>query len=421
MPVQHKHDGGIQPGDDDLTLPRVATFLMYVGPGAAIGFYLSMVGFYVAHFESRVFYLAMIFCIYLPAPLLWLLQQRFDAWFDATYTAQVAYAVRVMGMTVLLMCVTLCWAASAQTPYFVLAMGFAIGVCSQTIILSSGQLMGVMHPSLTTYIQLGFLAGCSTPVAVVLLSGFSPTSHLWKFQMVVLVVPALCLVCACLLLYIYLTQDIFQSTCLQLTTQSLHEIASRDDLFYDTAPSVRQKSDPGVVPYWVWLWCGYASFSMCCSTSVMALTAFFGNPAMAQTLGLSKLFVDVLGAILSLPLPQLESFSQNPWHKFLLMCGAVRTFLFSVLMVHLGGPHFSGGVILLIWVLFHGIHAVTGPHASVTIAAFVDMSDRKRVMRVLQGSKESGAIIGLSLASAVLVPALNLGSHWPAAGRSIVA
>jgi len=402
-------------------MPQIIAFVMQVGLGATMGFYFSMVGFYTANFESKIFFLAMIFCMYLPATLIWLLQGRFDAWFDATYTAQVTYVFRVVGMLVLLIFLTLYWAIGPQTPYFVLATGFGIGVCSHTILSSSGQLMGSLDPSLTRYTAFGYLAGGTTPVVIVLLSGFSPTSHLWKFQMIVLTVPILCSICTSFLVYVLLTQDVFQETCERLTTQSLREIVSQDDLFYETLPSVRQKSDPGVVPFWVWLWCGYKSFSVCCTTTVMALTAFFGNPAMAQALGLSKLLMDILGAVAAMPLSRFESFSQAPWHNFILTCGAVRTCLFGALMVHLGGLELPEKVLFPIWLLFHGIHAVTNPHAAVTVAAFVDISDRKRVLRIFQGIKESGAVIALSMATAVLVPALNLGSDWPDSACTIAA
>jgi len=239
--------------------------------------------------------------------------------------------------------------------------------------------------------------------------------------MIVLTVPILCSICTSFLVYVLLTQDVFQETYERLTTQSLREIVSQDDLFYETLPSVRQKSDPGVVPFWVWLWCGYKSFSVCCTTTVMALTAFFGNPAMAQALGLSKLLMDILGAVAAMPLSRFESFSQAPWHNFILACGALRTCFFGALMLHLGGLELPEKVLFPIWLLFHGIHAVTNPHAAVTVAAFVDISDRKRVLRIFQGIKESGAVIALSMATAVLVPALNLGSDWPDSARTIAA
>jgi len=153
----------------------------------------------------------------------------------------------------------------------------------------------------------------------------------------------------------------------------------------------------------------------------MALTAFFGNPAMAQALGLSKLLMDILGAVAAMPLSRFESFSQAPWHNFILTCGAVRTCFFGALMLHLGGLELPEKVLFPIWLLFHGIHAVTNPHAAVTVAAFVDISDSKRVLRIFQGIKESGAVIALSMATAVLVPALNLGSDWPDSACTIAA
>jgi len=113
-----------------------------------MGFYFSMVGFYTANFESKIFFLAMIFCMYLPATLIWLLQGRFDAWFDATYTAQVTYVFRVVGRLVLLIFLTLYWAIGPQTPYFVLATGFGIGVCSHNFELfwpTDGVLGSVAH------------------------------------------------------------------------------------------------------------------------------------------------------------------------------------------------------------------------------------------------------------------------------------
>lgn len=65
-----KPDAGVPTKDAGVAaLQHWAAFVMTLGPGAAMGFYVATVGFYVANFESRVFFIAMAFCAYLPGPL----------------------------------------------------------------------------------------------------------------------------------------------------------------------------------------------------------------------------------------------------------------------------------------------------------------------------------------------------------------
>jgi len=315
----------------------------------------------------------------------------------------------------------LCWVASPQTPGLVLGIGVAISLCSYLIMSSSNQLMATLSPKLTQYTMFGYVSGSATPVIVILLSGFSPASEVLKFQMIVLTVPALCLICIGFLVYVNTYQDIFHETYEVLTALSSRELASQDVAFYDTIPNTRQRSDPGQVPVWVWLWCCYNSFSVCCSIGLLALTAFFGQPSLAQILGLAKLVVDGSGVVAAMPLSHLECFQDGPWHRLLFACGVLRTCLLGVLIAHLGGQRLPETQLLAIWVLFHAIHGVTSPHVAVTVAAFVDVTDRKGVVRVFLFSRECGAVIGLCLAAAVLVPVLNLGNNWPEAGRAIPA
>jgi len=283
-----------------------------------MGFYLSMAGFYVANYQSRLFFLAMVFCIFLPGPVVWFLQQRFDADFDTRYGAKVTYFFRLVAVQVIIACISMFWVLTSQTPYMVLGIGVLIGFCSQAVLSSAMQFVATMHPSLTAYAASGFLAGGTIPVPIFFLVGFQPNSDLQKFGMVVMVVPAVCFVACAFLGYLHWTTTIFESTYDRLDEQSTQEVLRRNDSLgndtgIDTVP-LRLVSHEGEVPAWVWIWCAYNAVSVSMNVSLMALVAFFGDASLAQTLSLSKLFMDFIGAAVSMAIARMPCFQRGPWH-----------------------------------------------------------------------------------------------------------
>eukprot|EP00927_Polykrikos_kofoidii_P065556 TRINITY_DN61296_c0_g1_i1.p1 TRINITY_DN61296_c0_g1~~TRINITY_DN61296_c0_g1_i1.p1 ORF type:complete len:420 (+),score=45.13 TRINITY_DN61296_c0_g1_i1:136-1395(+) len=404
--VQGHAGDGERPAD--LWFHRAAAFVMLFGPGSAVGLYVSMVGFYVANFKSRSFFLAMVFCVYIPCPIVWFLQSRFDESFDKEYSTKATYFFRVAVVQIILAGVFFGWACAAQKPYTVLIVGALIGFCAQAITLSSMQMIAMLDTTLTPYANIGLHTGSVTPVIAFLLAGFTPHSRLSTFKTVVLTVPFLWVVSSAFLGYLYGTQRVFQGACKRLDSareEAALLLATRDD----------------GLPRWIWLWvltsgCG-AGISVC----MISMMAFFGDPQMAQTLSLIKLAMDLLGASCALPVPQLECFRRSPGHAVLAIGFSARMLLTVPLLAYLAGSHYSKGLLICLWMLFHLIHTLIMPLIAATLATFASESDRKMVQRMNTGSTYAGAVIGLLLAASVLVTALNLGGHWPRSDLEILA
>lgn len=430
MPSSQDNEACSDADVDHIDITRPVAFAMLFGPGAAIGFYISMVGFYVANFKSRLFFLVMLFCLFIPGPLVWFLQQRFDAEFDTHYGARATYFFRLAIGQGIIACICICWALMPQMPYTVLVIGVLIGFFSQAVLSSSLQVLSTMNPSLTSYASIGYLAGSATPVIIFFAYGFAPTSTLHTFQLAVYTVPAVCFLSCALLGFLHSSSSIFQNAYDRLGENSQEEVRRRSSSNFSTdaeskvdeiIPLIRQVSSEGEVPAWVWVWCAYNTFSVSLGMSLVSLAAFFGDTSLAQTLSLLKLFTDFTGCCVAIPIAQLECFQRGPWHKCLVFCGIGRAALFGILVIHLYGHTLSQTILILVWIAFHGTQATCGPLMSVTISIFVHVSDRKRVQRANMGSFFAGLVIGLVFAASVVIPVLDLGTHWPDSRHTIPA
>jgi len=417
--------------EDAQPLLRVAAFAMVVSPGACCGFYLSMVGFYVSHYQSRIFFLAMAFCMYLPGPFVFALQQFFDAKFDMVLTASVTYYFRIVFGQVILALVYLYWASTDATPNVVLGVGFIIGFFAQAAGSSSMQMAATIHPRLPLYAGWGNLCGNAMPVLVFFISGFGPAAGLEQFRRMLLVVPALCLMSVAFLGYLHgAERSIFNEAYNKLSQTSFREASAGDlnalgwtseELLEAMPLWQRQMSEQGEPPTWVWIWCAYNGVSVMMNVSLMALVGFVGDPRLAQTLLLTKLAVDVVGAVVALPLSKLQCFAAGPWHKTLCSAALLRLGFGSLLLSHIvRWPWvFSPIPLIVLWVVFYGIRAVENSHIAITIAFFIHASDRKRIQRTNQGAIYVGCIVGILLAASILIPVFKMGTRWPDADHTI--
>merc|ERR1740117_1836826 len=132
---------------------------------------------------------------------------------------------------------------------------------------------------------------------------------------------------------------------------------------------------------------------------LLALIGFFGKPSLAQTLSLAKLFTDLAGVFVALPLPSFRCFKDGPWHWTLAISTSIYVCLFLLLgSVLVGGespkPLFLGG-----WLLYYFINAVISPHTAVTVGTFVAVKDRKRVLLANVASANVGFFLGAALAA----------------------
>jgi len=415
-------------------LQHWAAFVMTVGPGAAIGFYVAMVGFYIANFESRVFFIAMVFCAYVPGPLVALLQQFLDTYFDEKFSPAVTYLFRVVFLQLVLATVVLVWLLMPQTPVSVLVVGVVLGAFAQTVIISSSQMVAAMDPRDTSYAMIGNLVGGALPVAAFFLFDFGPASSLASFRAVLLIVPFICIASTLILGYLHVHLDLFQKSYNRLGYDlTPRDVAHADEAGLQAPAFERQvtetqplmssiETERGEVPTWVWVWCGYVCVSSVLSVSVMALVAFIGKPSLAQWLSLGKLSMDLIGGVVSLVLPRLACFEQGPMHKTLALSMVLRLAFLAVLVKVWSGaicPYKNWWLVWAAWFPFHLLHAIMLPHVGVTVGYYVLVKDRKRVLRMTTACRYVGATIGVIIAACVIVPSLGLGVHWPDMHRVI--
>merc|ERR1740117_984151 len=93
----------------------------------------------------------MMVCLYAPCPLVCILQERFDEWFDAVYSANVTFFFRIVFMQLVLACLVLGWMFVHQTPAIVLSVGVCLGIIYSTVISSSTQMASTMDPVNVNY------------------------------------------------------------------------------------------------------------------------------------------------------------------------------------------------------------------------------------------------------------------------------
>lgn len=420
-----KPDAGVPTKDAGVAaLQHWAAFVMTLGPGAAMGFYVATVGFYVANFESRVFFIAMAFCAYLPGPLVAFLQQLLDDKFDERYSPTVTYFFRVVLLQLVLAVAALVWILMPQTPASVLVAGLVIGTLSWTVIISSTQMVVAMDPVDTGYAMLGNLVGGAMPVAAFLFFSFSPESSLASFRLVLMTLPVICVASSVILGFMHVHLDLFQKTFDRLGYDMIPRETEELGLGPQPPRPDRQLTETqplapvadGKVPSWVWAWCTYTAVSTAMSVSVVCLVAFIGKPDNAQMLAVSKLSMDLVGGVLSLMLPGLTCFELGPWHKTLACTGVLRLLLLFVILGVLAGwwcPYKFKPMVMSIWLSFHLLQAISIPHIGVTIGFYVLVKDRKRVLRMNTACRFAGGLVGVIMAAAVVVPLLGLGAHWP--------
>merc|ERR1719271_1591898 len=155
---------------------RCAGFLMALGPGAAAAFYCAMSGFYMEKFHSRSFFITMLLCLVAPQPVMSLLQQSFDAFFDEQFSTKVTYAFRVITMQLILAGTVLVWILAPVQQWIVLCIGCSLGIVCAAIVSSSLQMVAAIGPTHIVNTKLGFQIGGCLPILVFFIAGFEPHS-----------------------------------------------------------------------------------------------------------------------------------------------------------------------------------------------------------------------------------------------------
>merc|ERR1719440_244961 len=144
-----------------------------------------MSGFYMEKFHSRSFFITMLLCLVAPQPVMSLLQQSFDAFFDEQFSTKVTYAFRVITMQLILAGTLLVWILAPVQQWIVLCIGCSLGFVCAAIVSSSLQMVAAIGPTHIVNTKLGLQIGGCLPILVFFIADFKPHSSRADFQRVV--------------------------------------------------------------------------------------------------------------------------------------------------------------------------------------------------------------------------------------------
>jgi len=388
-------------------LEPVAAFVMLVGPGSAVAFYSALVGFYAENFSSRIFFVFMMACLYVPAPIISLLQERFDAFFDRRFSTNITFFFRVVVMQIALVFLVFAWIFIPQTPSVVLIIGFMIGVIYGSVASSSIQMVAAMEPAYIVYAQIGQQLGAVSPIGVFLLFDFHPSASLQEFRIVVFAIILLSLSASFTLCYFHFTLGMFDKTYERLACDhDFRRAVSETVLLVPT-------DSGGGVPAWVWRWVACCGGMTGVEACLMSSVGFFGNVELAQFLTVAKLSMDFSGRIIALPICKVPGFAAGPWHKVL----GASVFVFSAMCLIIFAELLGVGVwkpmFLVAWFIVHCVYNFTCSLVDVTAGSYVEVKDRKMVARRLFMVTVTCGLAGIVAAVAIVLFGGRFPVEWP--------
>lgn len=388
-------------------------------------------------FQSRAYFPAMLLCLFTPGPLIVLLQQQYDQYFDEQISTRVAYFIRVIAFQVLLGLVVVAWVLVPQEPGTVLLMGVLLGVISNVILSSSLQMVAASDPKHIATAKLGMQSGGVLPVILFKSTGFLPTSPLPFFQHLVVTVGYISVGVSIILFLLHTRSDLFEKAYARLSydqTKSPTEAEMLDRQTSESAAVAITESTPlneagasvllsetGLlhpatdkvdnvfgctedgVPSWVWTWIACNGCMSGMAMCLASLAGFYGNTSEAQMLLLLKLGMDFVGRLASMTIPFLPGFKDGPWHKVmgslavlivsLATVGFVKFFSYEV--------HIFPACFFASWCLVFGTCIFANSLVDVTTGCYVEARDRKTVARTNQFAIVGGQFFGLIIAEGV--------------------
>lgn len=410
-------------------LRRSAAFVLMLGPGCAVAFFVALVGFYIYHFESPAFFVAMLFCAYLPYPIMTVLQEKLDSYFDERFSTRATYFVRVVMMQIILAGACLGWMFSPQSPYFVLFWGLVIGTIAGAINSSSMQLVTTLEPELSTYTRLGNQLGSVVPVVALFVLDFRPSASLHDFRLALATVPVLCTIAGIYLTYLHFGHDLFAKAFQRLAYDLDDAVPGLQDSgrqYSETTPLV-SKSVSGIseeavspgVPTWIWYWISSVGVMTTSVTCLLSLSGYFGDESLAQKLCVTQLVVSVIGRLMALPIPSVPTFEDDPWHVIFVTGVFVYFLLAAIVAAHLANVDVHQAIFLLAWGVSFALYNFLSSLVDLTTALYARVERRKLVARRGHLAMVSGGLLGLAISTLLIFADTGRSTKWPAADRVI--
>lgn len=383
-----------------------AAFFMALGPGTVGSFYTAMSGYYIDKFQDRTFFIAMMLCYCAPQPVVALLQQSFDSFFDEKFSTRVTYAFRVIAMQLTLAAIVSFWMYGPETRTGILVIGCLLGFTSGAVMSSSLQMVASMTPSYIVVARLGLHGGGLVPIFVFLWIGFESTASRSDFQLVLSSAVVLCVLSACILGYLHITTELFSEAYKRLAYDLRAEPSETDPLGEDgferqvtatqplRSPSEATVGDVSWIKYW------QASLGLLSGIGfyLASLVGFFGDSSTAQNLSLLRLCMDLLGRVASLPVPCMQLFKEGPWHKVMTTCLLLFLGLSGVCCAKLFGLKVSQMLFMSAWCGAFAVVTFTSSLVDVTSGSYTEVRNRKALARTNQMIYVTCVLTGLLVA-----------------------
>mmetsp|Transcript_83115 Transcript_83115/g.144402 ORF Transcript_83115/g.144402 Transcript_83115/m.144402 type:complete len:482 (-) Transcript_83115:77-1522(-) len=417
-------------------LEKCAVFTMTFGPGCAVATYTTLFGWYQHVFHSSQALVWMRIALFAPYPLIKMLQQRYDAYFDEMFTVRSTYLFRVVIMQLVVAMLMLVWMflpVSIADFASIIAFGAVLGCCCSPVIGSTMQIAIAIDPILSVWTQLGNFFGMAVPVIVVYASGFSSSSSHANFCKLV-AFPML----ICILSFMWLGSlhyaDVFSPAVLTITQRRtarvsrLPEVEANPQEEFNGVPSSDAEAakllnhadmDPNTseMPRWVWFWLAANTLGLALDFFVLTLIGYFGTAQTTIHLATGTLVCSVVGRLLTLPWRHLPAFEKGPMHISGGIFFTARLCLWFALLLKLlkvWSPPFH--TVLAVWCLWIVFANVFQGLTDLTVTANVSEAKKELAMQYILIGTYSGLFVGMLTASIlVLASESSIQSQTPSA------
>lgn len=449
VPLTTAHAGAV--GADDAEqravsiLQRLAVFAMTFGPGSAVATYTSLFGWYQQEYHNSEILVWMRLALFAPFPIVKMMQQRYDAYFDERYSTEATYLFRLVIMQVVVSILMIIWMllplqlSASETVHPILIFAVLLGFCCSQFIGSSIQVAVAIDPILFVWAQLGNTIGMAVPVLAGFAFRFSPSSSHGDLCRMISVPLTVCILTSVGLAGLHYSgvfnhayNTIARRRSLQPSNISEATPNPQDDEgvaasqdgdtqvpnLSGSSPIEVQDSqeanhvgsdatdDPHKFALWVRLWLGMQSFGIALDFFLLTLIGYFGDSDTTHDLAACTLASSAVGRLLSLPWSYLPAFKQGPMHissaiLFILRVG----FWLPLMLQYFKVLHLSHGLLLPLWSSWIFLSMLHNSLTDMTVTSNVSENKRQGVAQFSVTISYSALFIGLLTASTLVLTA----------------
>jgi hypothetical protein len=436
-------------------LERLAVFTVTFGPGAAVATYTTLFGWYQHEYQSKELLVWMRIALFAPFPLMKMLQQRYDTYFDEMYSTRTAYLFRIVMMQLIVATLMGVWMLLPWNAFDdmipIVAFGVVLGACCAPFLGSSVQIAVAIDPVLLVWAQLGNTVGMTMPVLAEYVFAFSPGSTHGELCKVVAVPMILCILTSVWLGSLHYSEvfsdayRVLHRRRLSNTPQPPPPVANPQDetaaSSSDAMPEAKGNGDSDLegsenasaasqelgaglddsFPQWVWLWLGMQATGIGLDFFLLALIGYFGDPHTTHYLASFTLLSAMVGRFSALPLRYLPAFREGPMHFSAAALFIARISFWSSLALKVVGvwqPSFAE--LITLWCLWNLSSMVHNSLTDMSVTTNVAEAKRQSVAQMGLTMSYSALFIGLAIASS-LVLSLDDGRLDSLGGADVVA